>query len=175
MVPSSSPEPEQPTMSLTRAPPPQPDPKPSLEQVRPALGHHLPHRLPRRPLRRDHRARRPRHALLARRSLARAPAPPTHNREPYDTLLSDTIATNPSVEPMPLSSTRSMRMSVCGVRAPPHGPRTVPCALTRGRPGAPRRPGTGRSRRTARRAAHLPLRASGGGREVQLIAGIKKP
>ena len=125
MVPSSSPEPEQPTLSLTRAPPPQPDPKPSLEQVRPALGHHLPHRLPRRPLRRDHRARRPRHALLARRSLARAPAPPTHNREPYDTQLSDTMVTHPSVEPMPLSSTRSMRMSVCGVRAPPHGPRTV--------------------------------------------------
>ena len=37
---------------------------------------------------------------------------PTHNREPYDTLLSDTVATDPSVEPMPLSSTRSMRMNV---------------------------------------------------------------
>jgi len=44
--------------------------------------------------------------------------PPTHNREPYDTLLSDTIIatdpsvepmpTDPSVEPMPLSSTRFM-------------------------------------------------------------------
>ena len=38
--------------------------------------------------------------------------PPTHNREPYDTLLSDTMAIDPSVEPMPqqkhrtLSSTR---------------------------------------------------------------------
>ena len=31
--------------------------------------------------------------------------PPTHNREPYDTQLSDTISTDPSVEPMPLSST----------------------------------------------------------------------
>ena len=29
-------------------------------------------------------------------------------REPYDTLLSDTMATDPSVEPMPLSSTRFM-------------------------------------------------------------------
>ena len=29
------------------------------------------------------------------------PPPSTHNREPYDTLLSDTIATDPSVEPMP--------------------------------------------------------------------------
>ena len=57
--------------------------------------------------------------------------PPTHNREPYDTQLSDTISTDPSVEPMPFSSTRFMRMSVCGVRAPPHGPRTV-------RAGAPR-------------------------------------
>ena len=51
--------------------------------------------------------------------------PPTHNREPYDTQLSDTISTDPPVEPMPLSSTRFMRMSVCGVRAPSHGPRTV--------------------------------------------------
>ena len=33
---------------------------------------------------------------------------PTHNREPYNTLLSDTIASDPSVEPMPLSSTRFM-------------------------------------------------------------------
>ena len=32
--------------------------------------------------------------------------PPTHNREPYDALLSDTMATDPSVEPMPLSSAR---------------------------------------------------------------------
>ena len=29
---------------------------------------------------------------------------PTHNREPYDTQLSDTISTDPSVELMPLSS-----------------------------------------------------------------------
>ena len=35
--------------------------------------------------------------------------PPTHNREPYDTLLSDTMAIDPSVEPMPLSSTRLYR------------------------------------------------------------------
>ena len=28
--------------------------------------------------------------------------PPTHNREPYDTQRSDTISTDPSVEPMPL-------------------------------------------------------------------------
>ena len=65
----------------------------------------------------------PYHHFVARTRFS----PPIHNREPYDTLLSDTIATDPSVEPMPLSSTRSMRMSVCGVRAPSHGQRTVPC------------------------------------------------
>ena len=53
---------------------------------------------------------------LARNTVLRVDPPPlTHNREPYalrHTLLSDTIATDPSVEPMPLSSTRSMRMNV---------------------------------------------------------------
>ena len=34
--------------------------------------------------------------------------PPTHNREPYDTQLSDTMVTHPSVELMPLGSTRSV-------------------------------------------------------------------
>ena len=64
--------------------------------------------------------------------------PPTHNREPYDTQLSDTISTDPSVEPMPLSSTRFMRMSVCGVRAPPHGPRAPSRARLRAVGQAPR-------------------------------------
>ena len=36
------------------------------------------------------------------------PNPPTHNRDPYDTLLSDTMVTHPSVELMPLGSTRFM-------------------------------------------------------------------
>ena len=31
--------------------------------------------------------------------------PPTHNREPYNTLLSDTIASDPPVQPMPLTHT----------------------------------------------------------------------
>ena len=42
------------------------------------------------------------HSFLFSLSLSPCFSPPTHNREPYDTQLSDTIATHPSVEPMPL-------------------------------------------------------------------------
>jgi hypothetical protein len=34
--------------------------------------------------------------------------PPTHNREPNNTQLSDTIASDPPVKPMPFSFTRFM-------------------------------------------------------------------
>ena len=49
---------------------------------------------------------------------------PTHNREPYDTLLSDTVATDPSVEPMPTDPSvegdgSSVLDNVQRVRAPP--------------------------------------------------------
>ena len=44
-------------------------------------------------------------------------APPTHNREPYDTLLSDTMAIDPSVEPMPLFITPwASRTHLCSPR-----------------------------------------------------------
>jgi hypothetical protein len=56
------------------------------------------------------------------------------------------------------SVTQSSRSSVYGpaLRACLAARAACPCALTRGRPAVPRRPGTGRSRRTARRAALAP-------------------
>ena len=50
------------------------------------------------------------------------PPPSTHNREPYDKLLSDTIATDPSVEPMPVDPSVEPRpLSVL----PKPGPRSA--------------------------------------------------
>ena len=92
--------------------------------------------------------------------------PPTHNREPYDTLLyGPTSCPYRSVCGTDAAcSSNTIRDSISRVAPSLRGPRSAPalrharrpCALTRGRPAVPRRPGTGRSRRTARRAALAP-------------------
>jgi hypothetical protein len=91
---------------------------------------------------------------------------PTHNREPYDTLLyCPTSCPYRSVCGTDAAcSSNTIRDSISRVAPSQRGPRSAPalrharrpCALTRGRPTVPRRPGTGRSRRTARRAALAP-------------------
>ena len=135
-----------------------------------------------RPTSRGHRTRRlcraprclltfPDHlttCLQPERSLCRHVTcfPPTHNREPYDTLLyCPTSCPYRSVCGTDAAcSSNTIRDSISRVAPSQRGPRSAPalrharrpCALTRGRPTVPRRPGTGRSRRTARRAALAP-------------------
>ena len=73
------------------------------------------------------------------------------------------VPIDPYAERMPRAdcSSNTIRDSISRVSPSLRGPRFAPalrharrpCALTRGRPAVPRQPGTGRSRRTARRAA----------------------
>ena len=76
------------------------------------------------------------------------------------------VPIDPYAERMPRAdcSSNTIRDSISRVAPSLRGPRFAPalrharrpCALTRGRPAVPRQPGTGRSRRTARRAALAP-------------------
>ena len=76
------------------------------------------------------------------------------------------VPIDPYAERMPRAdcSSNTIRDSISRVSPSLRGPRFAPalrharrpCALTRGRPAVPRQPGTGRSRRTARRAALAP-------------------
>ena len=81
---------------------------------------------------------------------------PTHNREPYDTLLycpQHHVPIDPYAERMPRAdcSSNTIRDSISRVSPSLRGPRFTPalrharrpCALTRGRPAVPRQPGTG--------------------------------
>jgi hypothetical protein len=89
--------------------------------------------------------------------------PPHSQPEPYDTLLyCPTSCPYRSLCGTDAAcSSNTIRDSISRVAPSQRGPRSAPalrharrpCALTRGRPTVPRRPGTGRSRRTARRAA----------------------
>ena len=103
----------------------------------------------------------------------RAPAslhcPPTLTTESPTThycTVQHHVPIDPYAERMPRAdcSSNTIRDSISRVSPSLRGPRFAPalrharrpCALTRGRPAVPRQPGTGRSRRTARRAALAP-------------------
>ena len=105
-------------------------------------------------------------AASAFTSVAHPPPLTTESPTTHYCTVQQHVPIDPYAERMPRAdcSSNTIRDSISRVAPSLRGPRFAPalrharrpCALTRGRPAVPRRPGTGRSRRTARRAALAP-------------------
>ena len=118
---------------------------------------------------RPHRTAPPGGPEVAVRTVSpESPPPPLTTESPttHYCTVQPHVPIDPYAERMPRAdcSSNTIRDSISRVAPSLRGPRFAPalrharrpCALTRGRPAVPRQPGTGRSRRTARRAALAP-------------------
>ena len=124
---------------------------------------------------RQYGSREAQHRARPTRPLSPPPPPHSQPRAPHSQpralrhtycAVQHHVPIDPYAERMPRAdcSSNTIRDSISRVAPSLRGPRFAPalrharrpCALTRGRPAVPRQPGTGRSRRTARRAALAP-------------------